>query len=68
MALSGPNYLPKAPSPNLTTLSGKAPIYESGGDTRFNRNPILMPQAGSHQNDDNSNSLLLFYATKLGII
>lgn len=27
-----------------------------------------MPQAGSHQNDDNSNSLVLFYATKLGII
>lgn len=26
-----------------------------------------MPQAGSHQNHDN-NSLLLFYATKLGII
>ena len=33
-----------------------------------NRNPILMPQAGSHQNHDNNNSLVLFYATKLGII
>lgn len=33
MTLLNPNYLPKAPSPNIITLVVRAPIYEFWGDT-----------------------------------